>query len=188
MAENDTPTPEQKRKAKWLLLIPIVLLTLLGAYLLHEAFDRDEDRAAQTQTRNEPATPNNSDRITEQEASVSTLNQIHTNEAVSEFIGDQFKLTGVTVSRVRGDRAFLVNDGSVQGYPALLSDTLNNGSQENRVAITPGGRYALSGTIKALPTDTTQLQQQFNLTAQEAQEVSQYGAYLLIEQIERPTT
>ncbi len=171
-----------KRDKGWLwLLLLLPLLALLGYYLLN---DRDEQRAS-TQTAPAQKEQTNDAGKTANAAALTDLAKLDAN-ARTGFGGRSFNLSGVEVSQVTGDKTFLVKMPDGSALLALLSDQLNRGTAENQNQVRAGQKYTMSGTVTATPS-VAQVQQQWNISAEEAQQAQAKKVYLLVEKYGAPS-
>ncbi len=97
--------------------------------------------------------------------------------------GKQAQLTDVTVQSVLSDRAFWVGSGNTQQVFVVLDESLDAGSAENQIVVKEGQRIDLTGSLKTMP-NTQQAQDQWDLTAEEAQQLNNQPLYLQAQNIQ----
>lgn len=97
------------------------------------------------------------------------------------LVNRRVEFTDVTVQEVISDRGFWVGNGAPQLF-VQLDPSLDQGAQEQQVQIQQGQTLDLTGVLLPMPS-AEQVQQEWGLTAEEAQQVTQETVYLQVDQI-----
>lgn len=97
------------------------------------------------------------------------------------LVNRRVEFTDITVQEVNSDRGFWVGNGAPQLF-VLLDASLDQGAQEQQVQIEQGQTLNLTGVLLPMPS-AEQVQQEWGLTAEEAQQVTQETVYLQVDEI-----
>lgn len=108
---------------------------------------------------------------------------ITTNPNQQSLVNRRVQFTNVNVQNVIGDRTFWVGSNNNQRLFVVLAPNLDAGSAENKVVVKTGQQVNLTGVLQPMPS-TQQAQQQWGLSATEAQALSNQSIYLQADRIQ----
>lgn len=114
---------------------------------------------------------------------IADIGVIATAPDPASLAGKQALLTDVTVQRVVGDRTFWVSSGNAQQLFVVLDNSLDAGSAENQIVVKEGQTVDLTGALRTMPS-AQQAEQQWGLSADEAQELNSQPLYLQAQNIQ----
>ncbi|HEY9693042.1 MAG TPA: hypothetical protein V6D15_12595 [Oculatellaceae cyanobacterium] len=113
---------------------------------------------------------------------ITDVTVIVTEPSPQSLVNRRVEFTNVKVQNVNGDRTFWVGQSNNQRLFVVLDPALDKGSAENKVSIKAGQLLDTTGTIKKMPT-AAQAQQQWGLSAAEAQAIQNQTIYLQTDTI-----
>ncbi len=98
------------------------------------------------------------------------------------FLNRPIDLVGAEVQRVSNDRVFWIGPSADRTAPVYLDDQAQSSLQQGQHKVQKGDRVALVGQLRQAPS-VQQLQQQWALSSQEADELTRSQVYLHVTRI-----
>jgi hypothetical protein len=93
------------------------------------------------------------------------------------LLGRQVELTGATVQRVSNDRVFWVGATQDRAFPVYLDDQARSALLSAQQRLAQGDRVTIVGEVRK-PPGVDDLQRQWNMAAQDAEDLSRSQAYI----------
>jgi hypothetical protein len=103
------------------------------------------------------------------------------------LVNKRVQFTDTKVLNVIGDRPFWVGRSNNERLAVVLDPSLDKGSAENKIVVRAGQTLDLAGVIKPMPSAET-AQQQWGLSAAEAQQLQSEIVYLQADKIQFKST